>query len=655
MLQTSLFAANAPGCQELSNIVSNMEKELQTSSAKSCQNLNISELFPRAISSQMTSIFEENKCQPFYQIETKIAELENQEALLLGFEKLKNQLNESQEILTEARKEEIIQSSAKDFTQALNTAQTIELMLDTKVPGEEATYLQMLAAENKEVWSDVTKLKDLTAQFCEKIGKEKGQNKKDAMPVCSPAFIPNEQTHKELQTLLSSGSVTHDEARKWKESLSIQTQDGKNYSFTSMAENLKEDYAKMIQGEKLSSEQIERLRSLDRFRSNPNFSFLSKLPQGGKDKSVLHERMKYHASNLKRRQETEVNAKMSLVASINKEMMNAQERSACEHTKIISEIDELCLNALRSTHSRMKEAQTNDQTAQLGEAIASFDKSNSYVKSLKELSTVCDTDPTSCAEGLPLKITEISDELSALRIIKESIGKDQGQKTTFRNFALSRMTHNCSDQIDVQKSIIEECNDTLSQIAPEMFKLSSSMMDISVTLDPKKVPETEAVKAICENDEIKKLQSEKRLCTFFEDKVSNELPRDTQVIEDRTRAENFMAPVNAPDGGNNSNREAWLRGLSTIANTAVGAYLNNNNQGYFNMNINPYMYNYAPYNLTGGMGTADAILFNARYYGAYGFYMPTQGLQPYTAFGAGSISSYSALPKSSGTYSYFSK
>lgn len=652
LLQTHSFAAvNAPGCQELSSIVSSMEKNLQTKSAKSCQELDIAQLFPKAISSELTAVFDENKCQPLYQIETKIAELENQEALLLGFEKLKNHMQETQEILSTERKAELVQASAKSFTQALNTAQTIELMLNTKMPGEEASFIQMLAVEEDDQWSNVSKLKSLASRFCEKMGQ-----KKQNYPVCSEAFMPNEQTHKELKELLSSRRLTHDQAREWRESLMIQTQDGKAYSFTTMAASLEDDYAKMISGEKLNNEQFARLRALERFRSNPKFSFLNKLPEARKDQNIITDRMKYHAINLSKRQETEVNAKMSLVASLNKNLMGPDEQNACANTKILSDLDQLCLSALRSAHNRLKQTQTNDQVSQLGEAIASFEKSDSYSKKLKDLASVCESNPSTCAEGLPLNLANVSDELSALRIIKESISKEQMQNMDFRNFAISRWTHNCSEQIDAQKSIIEECNDTLSQIAPEMFKLTNSILDISVTIDPKKAPAADKIKTLCEDESVKKLQDQKRLCAFFEDSVSDELPPpDKSTNEAKKKAESYMAPVEAPDGGNSSTRDAWLRGLATIANTAVGAYLNNPNQGYFNMNTNPYMYNYAPYSLTAGMGTADAILFNARYYGAYGLYMPTQGLQPYTAFGAGSISSYHALPKSSGSYSYFSK
>lgn len=66
----------------------------------------------------------------------------------------------------------------------------------------------------------------------------------------------------------------------------------------------------------------------------------------------------------------------------------------------------------------------------------------------------------------------------------------------------------------------------------------------------------------------------------------------------------------------------------------------------------PYPYNYGPFN--GGtppMGIADSIMFNARYHGSYGFYMPTPGYTPGTAFPSSpAMSSYSSVGNMGGKY-----
>ena len=645
-LQTQLLAATtAPGCQDLSRILSEAEKELQTSHAPACGELNITTLLPQEISSETESFFNEHKCSPLYQIEIKIAELENQEALLLGFEKLKNEVSSSQEEISTEKNQERINQATKDFAQALNTAQSIEVMLDSEIPGKDVNFLQLLAAESPDLWSDVEKLRSLTNEFCEKITDAK------KLRVCSSDFAPNEQTHKELKELLRTGSLSKEEADQWKNSLSIQKADGSRYSFVTMTDAISESYTKLLKGETLSEHELASLKALDKFRSNPQLSFAKNLP-APKGNNLVQAKIKNHINSLIKRQEVEINTKMSVVSAVNKELMNNNEQAACALVNVLTDVDTTCMSALKSTLARQKESSANDQTNQLNEALSSFTKSQNYLAKLKELSGKCDSNLNECALHIPLDLAQMSNELSALRMIKEKVGSAQVNNMAFRNFALSKWTQNCNDSIDSQKSIVEECQDTLSSMAPEMYKLSSSLMDISLLIDPKKVSsEDGTVKALCENEEVKKRTDQQKLCAFFTDVVSDELPADEKKVDQDT----YQASVSAPKGSNKS-REAWLKGLSLIANTATDSWLAGNNQGsYWGNAVNPYAYNFGPYDMTQAMGTADAILFNARYYGAYGFYMPTQGLQPYTTFGASSISSYQALPGTSGAYSYFSK
>lgn len=645
LIQSSLFASTtAPGCQELSRILSSAEKDLMSSSAKSCQELDLASLMPKEITSEATDLFNDQKCAPLHQIETKIAELENQEALLLGFEKLKNQISDSQDTLSESENKEAIEKATQEFAQALNTAQTIEIMLDTPIPGQEINFLQLLAAEDKNLWTDAEKLRGLVSGFCEKVTDK-------TLAVCSSQFAPNEQTINELRELLRTGSLSQEEAEQWKNSLSIQKQDGSTYSFVMMSDAIRESYQKLLKGQTLSEPELESIKVLDKFRSNPHFSFARKLP-APKGDNLIQSKIKTHLLSLKKRQEAEMNTKMSVVASINRDLLNEAEKGSCSAVKILTDFDDTCLSALKTALERAKSASANDQTAQLSEAVNAFSRSQNYIKKLDELSGVCETNLQECAANLPLDLAQITEQLSALRIIKEKIGQDQSQNMKFRNFALSKWTNNCGDQIDAQKTIVEECQDTLISMAPEMFKLSSSLIDISIMIDPKNLTqEDQEIKELCENEDVKKLTDQRKLCAFFTDKVSDELPQDPKP---EVNPDSYTAPVAAPKGSNPT-RKAWLKGLAGIANTVADALIANTNNSYWGNMVNPYSYNFGPYSMTGAMSTSDAILFNARYYGAYGFYMPTQGLQPYTTFGTNSITNYSALPRSSSSYSYFAK
>lgn len=645
LIQSHLFAApHAPGCQDLSRIVSEAEKNLMNSSLQSCAQLDIAAILPREITHETIDYFSDYRCSPLYQVETQIAELENQEALLLGFEKLKNQVASSQDDVSTLSKQEEIQKAAGEFAQALNTAQSIEIMLNSKIPNQDLNFLQLLAAEKPELWGDLQSFQALTLEFCTKV--ENGKS----LPVCSSDFVPNEKTHEELTNLLRTGGLSQEESEQWKRSLSIQRADGSEYSFVKMTDSITKAYTALLKGETLDTNQLESIRALDKFRSNPQFSFAKKLP-APKGNNLVQAKIKHHIQSLKKRQEVEVNTKMSMVAALNKDLMDDGEKATCSVVQVLSELDASCLNALNSTLERAKKTRADDQTAQLSMALASFSRSQDYIAKLGSLSEKCETDLNQCAANLPLDLATLSDKLSALRVIKEAHGKEQMTNMTFRNFALSKWTNNCSEQIDVNKTIVEECNETLSQMSPEMYKLSSSLLDISILIDPKKInPQDDETRALCENEDVKKLADQKKLCVFFTDKVSDELPLEEKPKVD---ADTYVASVSAPKGSNKT-REAWLQGLAHIANAGVDSWIGNRNASYFNNPINPYMYNFAPSTMKATMGTADTILFNARHYGAYGFYLPTQGLQTHTAFGSKSISSYSPSPRSGGSYSYFS-
>ncbi|HLT23358.1 MAG TPA: hypothetical protein VKZ84_07940, partial [Bacteriovoracaceae bacterium] len=503
LLQTQAFASTAPGCQDLARILSSAEQDLQNSNAKSCSELDISSLLPKEITSEATTFFNDNKCSPLYQIESKIAELENQEALLLGFEKLKNQISTNQEEVSTEKNQEKIQEAAKDFAQALNTAQTIEVMLDSQIPNKDLNFLQLLAAEHPDQWATAEQLRSLTATFCQQVS-DAGN-----LRVCSSDFAPNDQTHTELRELLRTGSLSTEEATQWKNALSIEKEDGSKYSFISMSDAIRESYTKLLNGETLSPPELESIRVLDRFRSSPQFSFARKLP-APEGNNLVQSKIKHHIESLKKRQEIEINTKMSVVASLNKELLNDGEKASCSAVQVLTELDTTCMNALASSLVRAKQTASNDQTAQLTEALNSFSRSHDYIKKLNELSAKCDENLQECAINVPLDLAKISDELSALRIIKEKIGSEQEQNMDFRNFALKKFNQNCSENIEATKSIVEECNDTLASMAPEMFKLSSSLMNISLLIDPEKIPsDDEKVKALCENEEVKKLSDQR--------------------------------------------------------------------------------------------------------------------------------------------------
>jgi hypothetical protein len=170
-------------------------------------------------------------------------------------------------------------------------------------------------------------------------------------------------------------------------------------------------------------------------------------------------------------------------------------------------------------------------------------------------------------------------------------------------------------------------------------------------VSPKVTEDDEKVKALCEDSEKKKRsQFEERICEFFNDTTSD-------IIMTKNEPNDLDGPVSAPNGRHKeaATRDAWVGGAALVVSEGLKYFMPRTPQSTTPY-LNPYQYNFSPYGRSATtMGVADTILFNARYHGAYGYYMPTPGAMPYTAFGGNSsmISPYQTLNNSSGLYFSF--
>jgi hypothetical protein len=186
---------------------------------------------------------------------------------------------------------------------------------------------------------------------------------------------------------------------------------------------------------------------------------------------------------------------------------------------------------------------------------------------------------------------------------------------------------------------VDYCKES-SALSKEAAMTFSDTMKIAVVFAPKPEAEEEA-ESLCDDEDRKLTKKEERLCEFFNDTTPD------VIITDNTR--HLDGPTNAPDGGHEKAalRDAWIQGGANILSQGLGFLMPRPAPM-----MNPFPYNYAPFN--GGArpsGIADGIMFNARYHGAYGFYMPTPGYQPYNAFRSSSpMTTYSPVSASGGKY-----
>jgi hypothetical protein len=194
----------------------------------------------------------------------------------------------------------------------------------------------------------------------------------------------------------------------------------------------------------------------------------------------------------------------------------------------------------------------------------------------------------------------------------------------------------------VRESSVVECEDhPLLKVAPEALNLISDVAGMSVVhSNPATATDLEV---LCEESSG---SMETDLCSFYDSPPAN------PNVTDRPAPPSPDSPYVEVRDARDPSREAFTEGLRNIGWGIVNQ-LQQRPLMYPNpyLNFNPYPYNYSPFAGTGGMSPSDQILFNARFYGGYGYYTPTIGAAPYTAFpvvspyvqaGAGNTSSYFA-------------
>jgi hypothetical protein len=233
-------------------------------------------------------------------------------------------------------------------------------------------------------------------------------------------------------------------------------------------------------------------------------------------------------------------------------------------------------------------------------------------------------------------LEKIQNELLIINGLRDKIASQNQRNMQFRNLAIEKLsTMNCASR---EVSVVE-CEEVLLQdkVSPEAINLISDVIGLSVVHSPPATPTN--LEILCEEETADSM--ERDLCSFYDAPPANpNVPARTADTADSS----YVEVRDARD----PSREAITEGLRNI----VGQLMIRP-QTYQNpyTSMNPYPYNYSPFLGNGGLSASDQILFNARFYGGYGFYTPTLGAAPYTAFpvispyvqaGAGNSSAYFA-------------
>jgi hypothetical protein len=634
-------ALTAPGCGELPGIAQEMEKDLLNKSitpVEACTKLSLPSLVSKEVTGGDVDFFDEYKCSNLAVIEAKVSQLENELALLEGFEKLKIEIAEEKKN-TASSNLKSASASGRKFVDALGTAQTLDTLLSSfNKDGE--NFLMKLQTIPLEKRDSPEKFQETLKALC------KNEGSTPPAP-CQLGFAPSASTVNDINELIK-GEINDLSLQEWQSAMAIQKKDGSTYSFYQMAMDLKSDFSNLKDdGSNISREQLKAIQALPEFESGAGLEFLADLKKK-EGMNLKGAKFKFLVEDLAGRQAFEMTSKVSYLASEYKDLLGDSDRGQCEGAKFSLNSAIPCLEALEKISN--EKGNNGDYLLTLSRTIKSLNTSKKYLGSLQKVSQECTSSAEAtmseeCVKKLNGDVADVSKKLLALNLLKEKIGQSNTELMIYRNLALNKWAHNCRS--DGVTSLVGECDDLFqSHISREAVTLSSNVADLAIMYkgDPKHLEEA---KILCSQANEKQTSTQKKLCAFFDEPVSDVLTED----KPKKNPDEYMAPVAAPDGGHNPERDAWVRGLANITNDIVNQWVSAQNR---QTPMNPYSYNYSPYSAgTGMMGISDSILFNARYYGAYGYYMPTQGLQPYTAFGAPPMASYT--PYASSPSAYFSK
>lgn len=647
IVSAEAFAAG-PNCSRLQTIAADYEMKLKRKViTPACREETLPELPINDIALK-DEILERMRCSSLGVIEERAKTLENQLTLLGGFQILKNEIRENreqtaQENLTKA------QRAARDFRKALVTAQSMELLLGTAGPTPILRQLKEIPESRRNTPSKL--LQEMRILCSNRQGRENS-----AQDACSTQFAPDEDGVREINSLISQSSLSDEELTTWSNALQIQRSSGDQWSFREMYSELREAVPKIRDGRlTLNRNELNAIKNLPDFQDVAALPFMNAL-RTAKSGMKIHtslEKFKFVALDLKERLQVESRSKISWIWKEVKDSgitLSPEQIATCENSLRDFTSARDCYAHLQAQKQTIP-ATGSDKKAELTNIENGMSSTFRYLDNFEEVSRCLNPEQgqtalalantgdalTNCSSlnMLNADLEKIQNELLIINGLRDKIAAQNQRDMKFRNFAIEKLAAmNC---VTSETSVVECEESPLTKVAPEVMGLTSDILGLSIVhVSPS---EETSVEADCDSVTG---NLEEDLCSFYDS------PPATPNVTDRPAPTTLQhsGPANTRD----PSREAFVNGLSGIG-WGIVQQLQNRPQMYNPyQNMNPYPYNYNPYLRGNMLSPSDQILFNARFYGGYGFYTPTLGAAPYTAFPV--ISPY--VQAGSNTSSYFS-
>lgn len=623
--------AAGPNCNRLQTIVSDYEMRMKRKVvAPRCSEATLPGIeIPDAALKE--EVLGRMKCSSLGVMEERAKTLENQLTLLGGFQLLKNEIRDNkeataQENLTKA------QRAARDFRRAVTTAQSLEMILDTA--GDTPILRQLKEIPEARRNSPAKLLQEMRTLCQNRQGRE--ANAQDA---CSSGFSPDADSVREINTLISQGELTNDQLATWANALKIQKAGGEAWSFREMYAEVREAVPKIENGRlTLNRNELNAIRNLPEFTDAAALPFLNALKtakSGMKIHSAL-EKFKFTALDLKERLQVETRSKISWMWKEIKDSgitLSAEQLASCEQSKNEFASAEACWTAVQSQKQTIPD-NNSDKKALVNNLENGLASSLRYLRSFEEVSRCLNPEDgqstalssantgdqlSNCSSlnMLNADLEKIQNELLIINGLRDQIASQNQRDMKFRNFAIEKLSAmNCAAR---EVSVVDCEENPMTRIAPEAMSLTSDILGFSLVHS---TPSTATdIQSDCESPK----GMEEDLCSFFE------APPANPNVTDRPAPPTSTSPYIEAPNQRDPSREAFVDGLAGIGWGIVSQLTAPRPVPNYYATNNPYPYNYSPYPYNLG-SPADQVLFNARFYGGYGFYSPTLGAAPYTAF-----------------------
>ncbi len=627
-----LSFANPQLCGSLANILSAAERTISQKPINDCRNKTVNEILGSAVVRDR-AFLEGKLCQDHATIEAQLEKLRAELAVAEGIKKLVTEV-EANKAQAANRNPQVARAGGLNFVQSLETASSLELLLSTELNGNGTPLLQRIreAPENRR--STPQELTALLRDLC----KDENKSKNDA---CNPRlFRPGSEAARELLALINGAEATPSQIESWRNLLSIRRRNAAEgeagYSFIQMQTELSAAFAAIDSNNIMTREHLNAIRRLDDFEYRPGLAFVERLRDLRKEKNVkiLSDQLYVTLGDARLRAQYDVQSKISITWENYRSRLGtlpADQVAKCAEAKRSYEAAKECRGFLEAANRNVGVQALQDVLAATGASATLADQIQAQDLACQNELKTTGALSERCFSQIADDPAVIADKIMQLNLLKDRIGSENRDQMTVRNFALLKWSEKCGNLV----STIDQCDGDAANVIPRNAMLTvSDSMAIALLYSPTPTAEEEAREYCEDDDKPKTAQVERTLCAFF-----NPTP-NTVRTDNAVRV--VDGPTSAPDGGHDQARvrDALIEGGSRLLGDVLGHVLRQNAPP--TPAVNPYPYTFGPFN--GGtppMGVADQILFNARYHGAYGFYMPTPGYQAGAAFGPASpLSSY---------------